>query len=215
LPEPGSLGDDSGQEELVADENALQSLIARAVQDNIAVKNNLLPLYPGIAQAAMLLVDAFERGGQAIFFGNGGSAADAQHLAAELVGSYLLDREPLPALALSANTSAFTAVANDLGYDQVFSRQLRAHARPGDVAVAISTSGRSANVVKAVALKAELDLRVISLTGEHTGTLEPYSDVLLGVPSRSVPRIQETHILIGHILCEWVERALFGQGGRG
>lgn len=194
-------------------DGALQSLIANAVQSNIEVKQNLLPLYPAIAEAAALMVDAFERGGRAIFFGNGGSAADAQHFAAELVGRFHFDRKPLSAIALHTNGSAVTAVANDHGYTEIFARQLRAHARAGDVAVAISTSGRSANVVAAVELKEELDLRVISLTGEHAETLAPHSDVVLAVPSRSVPRIQETHILIGHILCEWVERALFGQEG--
>jgi D-sedoheptulose 7-phosphate isomerase len=194
-------------------DHTLESLIADAVQSSIEVKKNLLPMYPAIADAARLMVDAFERGGRAIFFGNGGSAADAQHFAAELVGRFHFDRKPLSAMALHTNGSAVTAVANDHGYTEIFARQLRAHARSGDVAVAISTSGRSPNVVAAVELREELGLRVISLTGKHTTTLAPHSDVVLSVPSNSVPRIQEVHILLGHILCEWVEQALFGTRG--
>ena len=194
-------------------EELLQALIADSVHKSIAVKQQLVPLYPGIARAAAVMVDTFERGGKAIFFGNGGSAADAQHFAAELVGRFSYERPPLPALALSTNTSAVTAVANDLGYDQIFARLLRAHARAGDVVIALSTSGRSANVVRAVELKEELDLRVIALTGQDGTQLAPHCDVLLEVPSISTPRIQETHLLIGHILCEWVEHALFAELG--
>jgi D-sedoheptulose 7-phosphate isomerase len=173
------------------------------------VKKNLLPLYPNIAEAAELMTDAYERGGKAIFFGNGGSAADAQHFAAELVGRFGFERDPLPAVALSTNSSVVTALSNDLGYQQVFARQLHAHAKPGDVAIAISTSGRSPNVVAAAKLKSQLELRLIALTGKHSATLEPYADVVLSVPSDSVPRVQEAHLLIGHILCEWVEQSLF------
>jgi D-sedoheptulose 7-phosphate isomerase len=190
-------------------QSELQALIAETVQKSIALKNQLVPLYPGIARAATLLADAYRRGHQAIFFGNGGSAADAQHLAAELSGRFFLDRRALPALALGINASALTAISNDLGYEQLFLRQLEAFARPGDVAVAISTSGSSRNVVTAAAARARLGLSVIALTGEGGGALAEHADVLLAVPSRSVPRIQEVHILIGHLLCEWVERSLF------
>ncbi|MFC1611004.1 SIS domain-containing protein [Myxococcota bacterium] len=187
---------------------ALQSMIATAVQASIALKQQLVPLYPSLARAAELMVDAFERGGKAIFFGNGGSAADAQHFAAELVGKFHVERRPLSALALHANSSVVTAIGNDLGYEQVFARQLRAHARTGDVAVAISTSGRSRNVIEAAKLKEELGLKLIALTGEYSEPLAPYADVVLAVPSSSVPRVQEVHILVGHILCEWVERSI-------
>jgi D-sedoheptulose 7-phosphate isomerase len=190
-------------------QSELQALIAETVQKSIALKNQLVPLYPAMARAATLLSDCYRRGNQAIFFGNGGSAADAQHLAAELSGRFQLDRRALPALALGINASALTAISNDLGYDQLFARELSACARPGDVAVAISTSGSSPNVVAAAATKSELGIALIALTGDGGGKLAEHADVLLAVPSRSVPRIQEVHILMGHLLCEWVERSLF------
>jgi D-sedoheptulose 7-phosphate isomerase len=158
------------------------------------------------------LVNAYRAGNKAIFFGNGGSAADAQHLAAEMEGRFAFDRRPLPSVALHANVSTLTAIANDYAYEQVFARPLRAQARPGDVAVAISTSGTSKNVVAAAKLRRELGIQVIAMTGEGGGTLAEHADVLIAVPSRHVARIQESHILAGHLLCEWVERELFPDG---
>jgi D-sedoheptulose 7-phosphate isomerase len=163
---------------------------------------------PAVAQAATALIAAYLAGRKAIFFGNGGSAADAQHLAAEFLGRYLQERAPLPALALNANTSAVTAIGNDYGYEQTFSRQLRALSAPGDVAVGISTSGNSANVFQALICARELGLFTIALTGASGGKLRGRVDVLIAVPSDDTPRIQECHILAGHAICDTVERAV-------
>ncbi|MGH9415264.1 MAG: D-sedoheptulose-7-phosphate isomerase [Terriglobales bacterium] len=170
----------------------------------------LAALEPALQQAADALVGCYRAGGKALFCGNGGSAADAQHLAAEFVGRYLSERRPLPALALHANASALTAIGNDYGYEQSFARPLQALARPGDVLVALSTSGNSANVVAALERARSLGLATIGLTGEGGGKIGGCCDILLAVASRETPRIQECHILIGHCLCQAVEQALFG-----
>jgi len=196
-----------------ADAVEAASFVTAAIAESIAVKESLRGLVPDIVRAADLLVDAFRRGGKAIFFGNGGSAADAQHLAAELEGRFAFDRPPLPALALHANASTLTAVDNDYGYEGVFARLLRAHARPEDVAVAITTSGTSRNVLAAAEVKREIPFRLVALTGANGAPLARLADVVIAVPSRSTPRVQEAHILIGHVLCEWVERSMFGGPG--
>jgi D-sedoheptulose 7-phosphate isomerase len=188
----------------------IEKLLSDSVAASIALKQKVLAtLAPQIGVAAGLLVAAYRQGNKAIFFGNGGSAADAQHLAAELECRFAFDRRPLPALALHANTSAATAISNDYSYEQLYARLLTAHARPGDVAVAISTSGTSKNVVAAARLKKDLQIKVIALTGENGEVLAPYADCVIAVPSRDTPRIQEAHITIGHVLCEWVEAQLF------
>ncbi len=185
-------------------------LLQRSVEESIAAKRSLLSsLRAPLTSAAELLVAAYRAGHKAIFFGNGGSAADAQHLAAEMEGRYAFDRRPLPALALHANVSTLSAIGNDYGYEHVFSRPLRAHAIPGDVAIAISTSGTSKNVVAAVKLRHELGIKVIAMTGEGGGALGEHADILIAIPSRSTARIQECHILAGHLLCEWVEQQMF------
>lgn len=166
-------------------------------------------LLPALIRAAEVLIAAYRAGGKAIFFGNGGSAADAQHLAAEFLGRYLQERPALPALALAVNTSAVTAIGNDYGYEQVFARQIAAWARPGDVAVGISTSGNSENVIAGIQAAKDRGARTIALTGEGGGKLAAMAEILLPVPSRQTPRIQECHILIGHALCQAVESALF------
>lgn len=163
---------------------------------------------PALATAAEALISAYRDGHKVLFFGNGGSAADAQHLAAEFLGRYLREREPLPALALHANSSALTAIGNDYGFDHVFSRQLKALAVRGDVAVGISTSGNSTNVVEAIACARSLGLVTIALTGNSGGRLRDLADILIAVPSEETPRIQECHILAGHALCDAVEQAL-------
>lgn len=166
-----------------------------------------------IATSADALISAYRNGHKAVFFGNGGSAADAQHLAAEFVGRYLRERNPMPALALNGNSSALSAVANDYGYEQVFARQLEALSNPGDVAVAISTSGNSPNVVHAVRCAQRVGLYTIGLTGASGGLLRGLVDTLIAVPSKETPRVQECHILIGHALCDAVEQAVaVGQG---
>jgi len=166
-----------------------------------------------IIASADMLVASLRRGGKVLFCGNGGSAADAQHLAAELVGRFAFDRAPLAAMALHANTSSLTAIGNDYGYEEVFARQVRAFAGPGDVVVGISTSGNSANVVNALKVAHEIPCLTIGLTGEGGGNMARFCDVLLDVPSKHTPRVQECHITLGHIICGLVEKRVFGQAG--
>ncbi len=161
-------------------------------------------------RAAGVCVTALQTGHKLLFFGNGGSAADAQHLAAELVGRFSLHRPALPALALTVNTSTLTAVANDYGFEQVFARQIEALAQPGDVAVGLSTSGNSPNVLAGLRVARQRGAVCIGFTGEGGGQMAALVDVLLDVPSQNVPRIQEAHLLLGHALCAALEAALFG-----
>ena len=187
--------------------------IDRAIEDSIATKQLILndkALVGRVDEAIILCVDSLKNGGKIWFAGNGGSAADAQHLAAELSGRFYMDRKSIPAEALHVNTSFMTAVANDYGYDQVFARLLEGCARQGDVLVAISTSGNSANIIEAVKVAESMNVKVIAMTGSTGGVLAQHCDVLLNVPSTDTPRIQESHILIGHILCENIEKELFG-----
>jgi D-sedoheptulose 7-phosphate isomerase len=163
---------------------------------------------PAMTAAVNALMTAFLAGHKAFFFGNGGSAADAQHLAAEFMGRYLRERDPLPALALHVNTSTVTAIANDYGYEYVFSRQLQALATPGDVAVGISTSGNSKSVVEAIRCARQMGLVTIGMTGASGGRLRDIVDTLIAAPSDETPRIQECHILVGHALCDAVEQAV-------
>jgi D-sedoheptulose 7-phosphate isomerase len=164
-----------------------------------------------LTRAIDLVVDALKADRKILLFGNGGSAADAQHIAAEMVGRFLGERKGMPAIALTTDTSALTAIANDYGYDAVFARQIEALGRPGDVAVAISTSGKSPNVLKAVDVARAAGLKTIGLTGGDGGPLASRVDVSLCVSaSRLSFRIQETHIMAGHILCELVDRRLHG-----
>jgi D-sedoheptulose 7-phosphate isomerase len=162
-----------------------------------------------IAVAAERMIESFRAGHKLLAFGNGGSASDAQHLCAELAGRYVRERPGLPAIALTANTSDLTAIGNDYGYDRVFARLVEAHGRAGDVAVAISTSGNSRNVLEAVALARQRGLVTIGLTGRDGGKLAGTVDVPIAVASDRTPRIQETHIAILHVLCELVDEALF------
>lgn len=165
----------------------------------------------GIARAAELVSDALRRGGKVLLFGNGGSAADAQHLAAEWTGRLRGDRAALPAIALTANTSELTAIGNDYGFERVFARLVEAHGRDGDVALAISTSGNSPNVLAGVQTARERGLRTIGLAGRSGGKLAPLVDVALCVPSDDTQRIQESHITIAHVIAELVEEALFAR----
>ncbi len=162
-----------------------------------------------IAEMAEKLIAAYKKGNKILSFGNGGSACDAQNFADELVGRYERNRPGLPAIALTTNTSDLTSIANDFGYEFVFERQLRAHAKPGDIAVAISTSGNSANVLKAAAAAKELGLTVFGFTGENGGKLKALCDFCLCVPSKRVARIQEAHIAVIQILCGLIESELF------
>ena len=161
-----------------------------------------------VARAARQISDTLRGGGKVMFCGNGGSAADSQHLASEFTGRFVDDRRPLAGLALSTDSSALTCIANDYAFDQVFERQLRGLGRSGDVLVAISTSGKSANVLRAVHAARDIGVGVIGLLGRDGGPLKPLCDVALVVPSDTTARIQEAHIFIGHTLCALVEEAL-------
>jgi D-sedoheptulose 7-phosphate isomerase len=165
-------------------------------------------LAPQVQHAAQHIADALRAGGKVLFCGNGGSAADSQHLAAEFTGRFVNDRRPLAALALSTDSSALTCIAPDYAFDQVFERPLRALGRPGDVLVAISTSGRSANVQRAAQAARELGIAVIGLLGRDGGTIKAACDLAIVVPSQTTARIQEAHIFIGHTLCALVEASL-------
>jgi D-sedoheptulose 7-phosphate isomerase len=161
-----------------------------------------------IVDAAMLIARCVRGGGKLLFFGNGGSAADAQHLAAEFVGRFRIERQALPAIALTTDSSILTAVGNDYGFDQIFARQVQALGRPGDVAIGISTSGNSPNVTSAITQAAKQELKTIGLVGKDGGSLAKCVDISVTVASTNVAMIQECHITIGHILCELVENEL-------
>lgn len=187
------------------------------IEASIATKQGMLrssEVLLTVAKVCEILVSALKQGNKALLFGNGGSAADAQHIAAELVGRFAFDRPALPALALSVNTSCVTSIGNDYGFDQVFSRQIEALARPGDVAIGISTSGNSANVLRAMLAARKIGLHTVALTGRTGGNLRNTVDHCICVPSNEKPRIQECHILIGHIISELVEREMFREEGR-
>jgi D-sedoheptulose 7-phosphate isomerase len=162
-----------------------------------------------IVAAAEAMTHAIRQGHKVLLFGNGGSAADAQHIAAELVGRFGPNRRPVPALSLSTDTSLLTALANDFGYSAVFVRQIEAFGEAGDIAIGISTSGNSANVVTGLEVARANGLRTVGFTGEDGGRMVNLAEFLFRVPSKKTPRIQETHIVLGHLLCELVDRSLF------
>jgi D-sedoheptulose 7-phosphate isomerase len=194
------------------DHNDLKQRVRHSIDASISVKQMLLAdetLVATIAEVSELLTTAVRKGNKPILFGNGGSAADAQHIAAEFVGRFAFNRPALPALALSVNTSCVTAIGNDYGFDLVFSRQIEALGREGDVAIGISTSGNSANVVKGLEVAKQKGLSTVALTGANGGKLKHIVDHWVGAPSDETPRIQECHILIGHIVSELVEEAIF------
>lgn len=189
-------------------------MIRERITEALDVKRRILEnddLIAKIELAAALITRTYREGGKVLFCGNGGSAADAQHLAAELSGRFYLDREPLDAEACHVNTSFLTAVANDYDFETGYSRYVQATGRKGDVLVGISTSGNSGNIVKAMKTARSKGMHTIAMTGETGGKLKTLADILLNVPSTDTPRIQEAHILMGHIFCEIVENNLFGQ----
>ena len=182
--------------------------IKESIEQSIEVKKNILSdekLMQSIEDAVNIIVKSLRNGGKIHFCGNGGSASDAQHLAAELSGRFYFDRPPLNAEALHCNSSYMTAVSNDYGYDFVYSRMIKASARKGDVLVGISTSGNSRNIIEAYKECKELGVNIISMTGATGGQMKDFGGILLNVPSTDTPRIQESHIMIGHIICELVE----------
>jgi D-sedoheptulose 7-phosphate isomerase len=183
-------------------------LVAERLRESIEVKKAILAtdeLIELVHETARTCIRSLEWGGKIILFGNGGSAADAQHIAAELVGRYLRNRRALAAIALTTNTSNLTAIGNDYSYEEVFSRQIEAIGNKGDVAIGISTSGSSQNVIGAVNTARRRGLTTVGLTGSNGGKLRHETDYCLCVPSEHTPRIQEAHILLGHTLCEIIE----------
>lgn len=193
-------------------------MIAQRILQSIELKKQLLAdteLLARIEQAAGLIVQAYRTGNKTLFCGNGGSAADAQHLAAELSGKFYIDRPPIHAEACHVNSSFLTAVSNDYGFDRAYARYIESVGKRGDVLVAISTSGNSENVLSALDQAKALGFSCVVLTGASGGRMAEKADILLNMPSEDTPRVQELHILIGHIVCEIVESELFGQGPTG
>jgi D-sedoheptulose 7-phosphate isomerase len=187
----------------------MQAVILGMFRESAEVKLHFAEQYASRIEAvAHQMAEVLRRGGKLLFFGNGGSAADAQHLAAEFVNRFLRDRDALAAVALTTDTSALTSIGNDLGFDQVFSRQVEALGRPGDLVVAISTSGNSPNILRGVEAARRLGCATVGLTGGSGGLLATHVDEAFVVPSAETPRIQETHITLGHALCALVEEFL-------
>ncbi|MBQ9339774.1 MAG: D-sedoheptulose 7-phosphate isomerase [Paludibacteraceae bacterium] len=187
-------------------------VIRQSIEDSIAVKTRLLEnteLIATINSVADVLIDALQNGHRVLWCGNGGSAADAQHLAAELSGRFYFDRPPLNSEALHCNTSYLTAVANDYGYDLIYSRMIDGACVKGDVLVGISTSGNSANIYNAFVKAREIGVITVAFTGETGGKMKELSDYLINIPSTDTPRIQEAHILVGHAICQMVEAVMF------
>lgn len=184
--------------------------LKKYINDAIFIKQQMLndELLSNLANVIEILTLAFNRGNKIIFAGNGGSAADAQHLAAEFVSRFEFDRPGLPALSLATDTSMITAIGNDYGYEKLFQRQLQAQARPGDIFVGITTSGKSKNIIAAFEVCAELGIKSVALCGA-TGISSSSPDYILAAPSSHTPRIQECHILIGHMICAEVEMSIF------
>jgi len=187
-----------------------RSIIFRSIETKQKIADDP-EMIKRIDTAAQTITRCLQAGGRVFFCGNGGSAADAQHLAAELSGRFYLDRPPLPAEAVHTNTSFITAVSNDYSFTEAYARYIRAHGKAGDTLIAISTSGTSGNILKAVECAKEMKMTTIGLTGITGGKMKNMVDLLLAVPSDDTPRIQEAHILIGHIICEIIERNIFGK----
>ncbi len=186
--------------------------IKTIINNSIAVKQQVLAdemMIATVKQCVDVIVFAFKSGNKVLFCGNGGSAADAQHLAAEFSGRFYIDRDALPAEALHCNTSYLTAVANDYSYDEIYARLLKGIGIKGDVLIGLSTSGNSKNIVRAFEVAKQKEMTTIGFTGETGGHMKPLSDLLVNIPSTDTPRIQECHMLLGHIICELAEAELF------
>ncbi len=190
----------------------MQTVVLAAFADSAQVKQQFAREHADrIVQVATLIVSAFRHGNKVLLFGNGGSSTDAAHIAAEFVGRYKRERAPLPAIALATDIAAITCIANDYGYEELFARQLRAHGRKGDIAIGISTSGNSPNVLKGIAAARDCGLTTVAWTGATGGQLAGLVDYAFVVPSAVTSRIQESHITLGHVLCELVEDHLLAQ----
>ena len=193
---------------------AKNSMIEQAITESLKIKREILTnkrILKIIDKVSKEIIKAFKNKNKVLLCGNGGSAADAQHIAAELSGRFYLDREPLFAEALHCNTSFLTAVANDYSFEDVFARAVKAMGKKGDILIGISTSGNSANVIRAIKVAKEIGMITVGMTGKTGGKMKDICHYLIRVPSTDTPRIQETHILIGHIICEIVEREIFGK----
>lgn len=187
----------------------MKDFITNYISDSIRAKENILSnpeLVLRIEKASKLIIESYKNGGKVLTAGNGGSAADAQHIAAEFVSKFLIERPALSAISLGTNTSILTSIGNDYDHEIVFARQIQAHGRKGDIFIAISTSGNSKNIVKAAQTAQELGLKVIGLIGQKPSKLDEYCDVAIKVPSEKTPIIQESHIMIAHIICALVEK---------
>jgi D-sedoheptulose 7-phosphate isomerase len=187
-------------------------LIKRNISDSIATKENLLQdnlIIDTIVEISNLIIKAFKNGNKLLFCGNGGSAADAQHLAAEFSGRYYLNRPPLHAEALHTDTSFMTAVANDFSFDEVYARLIEGIGKKGDVLIGMSTSGNSKNIVRALEQAKKQNITIIGFTGAKGGEINSYCDLMIHIPSNDTPRIQESHLMLGHAICELVEKELF------
>ena len=192
----------------------MKTLISSSLEQSVKAQQDFAAAGSDrIVQLVEWLIETFRGGGKLLIFGNGGSAADAQHMAAEFVNRFKISRRPLPAIALTTDSSVLTSIGNDFGYDLVFVKQIEALGKPGDLVLAISTSGTSPNVVKAVETAKKIGIRTVALTGgtiRPGGELGPLVDLLLNVPADSTPHIQETHLWVEHMVCELVEREMFG-----
>jgi D-sedoheptulose 7-phosphate isomerase len=192
----------------------MKNIITTSYRESLKVKEAFFKKNATLlALAAETVADAFAAGGKLLIIGNGGSAADAQHIAAEFVNRFVIERPPLPAIALTTDTSVLTSIGNDYSFDQAFSKQVKALGREGDVLLAISTSGNSPNVVNALQVASKGGIKIIGLTGKDGGKMAKKSDILLNVESYTTARIQEAHITACHILCELVDHLLFQQAG--
>ncbi len=191
--------------------NYIKDQIKKSYETKQAVYEND-NLINKIEQVSKLCVELYKGKNKTILAGNGGSAADAQHIAAELVGRYGFDRPSIPSLALTTDTSCLTAIGNDYGYDKVFSRQLEGMGQEGDLFIGISTSGNSKNIINAFEVAKQKNITTVALVGRDGGEMAKMADIALVVPSNSTPRIQESHILIGHIICDIIEKEIFGNG---
>lgn len=192
----------------------MHNYIKNQIQESVNVKQLVLKdnkIMTTIKSITLQIIEAYQKGNKTIIAGNGGSAADAQHLSAEFVGKYNFDRPALPSIALTTNTSVLTAIGNDYGYDNIFSRQIEANGVSGDVFIGISTSGNSKNVIEAFKECKKKGIITVGLTGKKGGEFENYCSFCLKVPSIETPRIQEIHILIGHIICSMTEESIFGK----
>jgi D-sedoheptulose 7-phosphate isomerase len=191
----------------------MDQLISESLQHSIAAKEALVAgQRDTIKLLAQWLIETMKSGNKLLIFGNGGSAADAQHMAAEFVNRFLIDRPPLAAIALTTDSSILTSIGNDFSFDDIFSKQIQALGKPGDLVLGISTSGNSPNVIRAVETAQAMGIRTAALTGNKGGALIGIADLTLNVPSQSTPAIQEAHVWVEHLLCRIVDEALYGRG---